>query len=123
MKFVIKVLALTLLLAFFFILGAQLAGIDKIALPASTKLSATPPPPAGFFQPFLLFCICVATVMAYLAVRSGRYGFKLMAVLAFIMYSVMTVTSQVESLFFLQSKMPLACKEPSPRCCSCPVWF
>src|SRR4051812_32161527 len=107
MKFVLKVLVLTLLLGIFFILGAQLAGIDKVAL-SSAAPASTPPPPAGFFAPFLLFSVCVSAVMAYLAIRSGRYGFKLMATLAFIMYSVMTVASQIESLFFLQSKMPLA---------------
>lgn len=108
MKFVIKVLGLTLLLGIFFILGAQLAGIEKVPLPPMTPATTPPAAPAGFFAPFLLFCLCVSTVMAYLAIRSGRYGFKLMATLAFVMYSVMTVASQVESLFFLQSKMPLA---------------
>jgi hypothetical protein len=105
LRFTARVLVLTLLLGIFFILGAQLAGVGKTA---ETKLSATPPPATEFWAPFLLFCVCVTIVMAYLSVRSGRYGFKLMATLAFIMYSVMTIASQVESLFFLQSKMPLA---------------
>ena len=104
-SYTVKVLALTLLLGIFFILGTHLAGVDKVA---EAQLSATPAPPAGFFEPFLFFCVCVTMVMAYLSVRAGRHGFRLMATLAFIMYSVMTIASQVESLFFLPSKMPLA---------------
>jgi hypothetical protein len=106
-SFVIRVLALTILLGIFFVLGAQLAGVEQASRPLAATQTPTAPP-AGFLAPFLFFCFCVSTVMAYLIMRSTWSGLPLMGLLGFVMYSVMTVATQVESLFFLQSKMPLA---------------
>ena len=115
----VRVLVLTMLLGIFFVLGARLAGIEQALPPpnksiqsapgaTATRAAPTPAAPEGFLAPFLLYCVSVSVVMAFLTAYSTWSGLRLMGALAFAMYGVMTVSSQVESLFFLRDKMPIA---------------
>ena len=109
LSFTLRVAALAVLLAIFFIAGAQLAGIENVSASGSPSAAAAtqkPSAPQGFLAPFTLFCLAATSVMSWLAVRSRWSGQKLIAVLAIGMYGVMTVATQVESLFFLRDKMP-----------------
>jgi hypothetical protein len=111
LSFTLRIAVLAVLLGIFFIVGAQLAGIQKVSasgnLGARTVAPQKPPAPEGFLAPFALFCLAVSLVMSWLALRSRWSGSKLTAVLAIAMYGVMTVATQTESLFFLRDKMPV----------------
>lgn len=112
LSFTLRVAVLALLLGIFFIVGAQLAGIEKVSASdnssAASVASQKPPAPEGFLAPFASFFLAASFVMSWLAVRSRWFSRKLIAVLAIAMYGVMTVATQVESLFFLRDKMPVA---------------
>ena len=110
LSFTLRVAVLALLLGIFFIVGAQLAGIEKVSASGNSSGAAAqqPPAPQGFLAPFASFCLATSLVMSWLAVHSRLSGRKLIAILAIAMYGVMTVATQVESLFFLRDKMPVS---------------
>jgi len=110
LSFILRVAVVALLLGIFFIVGAQLAGIEKFSATGNSTGAAAqqPPAPQGFLAPFASFCLATSLVMSWLAVRSRLSGGKLIAILAIAMYGVMTVATQAESLFFLRDKMPVS---------------
>jgi len=110
LSFTLRVAVLALLLGIFFIVGAQLTGIEKVSASVSSNGAAAQqtPAPQGFLAPFASFCLATSLVMSWLAVRSRWSGIKLIAILTIAMYGVMTVATQVESLFFLRDKMPVS---------------
>jgi hypothetical protein len=112
LSFTLRIAVLALLLGIFFILAAQLAGVADAAASASSGARAaaadSSAAPGGFLVPFALFCLTVSLVMSWLTLRSRWFGSKLILVLALAMYGVMTVATQVETLFFLRDKMPVA---------------
>lgn len=112
LSFALRIAVLALLLGIFFIVATQLAGIEDVVASgnssARTAVAHRSPAPEGFLAPFALFCLAVSLVMSWLALRSRWFGPKLIVVLAIAMYGVMTVATQLESLFFLRDKMPVA---------------
>ena len=113
-----RILAVCLVFAVCFSLGAALSGLSKIgqqAPPVDTvqgthspeQASATRPPQAEDLLPaFLTVSICVGGVLSYLILRSKWHGWLLVGAITVGMYGISTVAAQVESIFFLSNKLP-----------------
>lgn len=123
----IKIFAVCLLLAVCFAVGGALSFIGKAsqqATPSTTTPQApsgqqvtssvsegpanqTPSPkPENLLYPFLIFAVCAGVVLAYLILRSSWHGWPLVGAVFVGMYGISTVATQVETMFFLSSKMP-----------------
>jgi hypothetical protein len=72
LSFTLRIAVLALLLGIFFIVGAQLAGIEKVSASGNSSVAAPqqPPAPQGFLAPFASFCLATSLVMSWLALRS-----------------------------------------------------
>ena len=83
-------------------IGGALAGVARLA-PKQAPGQATPP---DLLLPLAVFCLSVGSVVSYLVLRSSWRGLRLAGVLFAATYGISTVSTQVESLFFLSAKMP-----------------
>lgn len=123
----LKILAVCLLFASCFIAGGVLSGLGKIAqqAPPSTNVQHVPPKqlaispsaqtfskshaphvPDNSLRTILAFSVCVGVVLSYLILRSSWHGWPLVGTIFLGLYGISTVASQVETLFFLSSKLP-----------------
>ncbi len=122
----LRILGVCLLFAACMAVGAALSGLDRVAQqgppaqassqtplqtePAAQAVPQTPPrtqpAPSNLFVPFLTFSVCVGIVASYLILRSSWYGWTLAGAMFVGMYGISTVASQIESIFFLSSKLP-----------------
>ena len=112
----LRVLAVCLLFAVCMAIGTALSGLDHAAQqgvpnqPAVQGPPQTPPPaqpdPGSLLVPFLIFSVCVGSVVSYLILRSSWQGWTLAGAMFVGMYGISTVVSQIESIFFLSSKLP-----------------
>jgi len=98
----LRVLAVCLLFAISFTVGAAVSGVAKIAQEGPAVQTS----PGEVLLPFLAFCFCVGVAISYLVLRSGWGGLKLAGAMFVAIFGISTVATQVESLFFLQAKMP-----------------
>ncbi len=103
MIFILRVIALAIVLTFCFAVGGILSGLGSTAPAGSPS-----PDPGKTGQALLTLSLCVSGVMAYLIQRSRWHGWKLAGALFVGMYGVMTVLSQLESLVFLEHRMSRA---------------
>ncbi len=107
--FALRIFALTLALIVVFTIASNLAGLTRIPLP-STPAASTPTAPAqqaaSLLTPLLVYASLVSLVIAWIIQRSRGRGFKLIAVLAFSFYGVMTFIIQIESIVYLYAKVP-----------------
>ena len=83
-------------------IGGALAGVARLA----PKQAAVQPAPQDLLLPFAVFCLSVGSVVSYLVLRSSWRGLRLAGVLFAATYGISTIATQVDSLFFLSSKMP-----------------
>jgi hypothetical protein len=75
------------------------------AAPASASLQTPPAQPDVFF-PLLILSLCVGIVESYLILRSSWHGWTLAGAIFVSAYGISTVTNQLDSIFFLSSKLP-----------------
>ena len=121
-----RILAVCLLFAVCMAVGGALSGLNRVtqqARPAQTSPQTplqtepaaeaspqmpprTQPDPSNIFIPFLTFSVCVGIVASYLILRSSWRGWTLAGAMFVGMYGISTVASQIESMFFLSSKLP-----------------
>lgn len=122
----LRILAVCLLFALCMAVGVSLSGLTRVApqahptqqiasqtssqtVPVAPLSSQTPPAtpsaPPNTFLPLLIFCLSAGIVLSYLIVRSTWHGWLLAAAMFVGMYGIMTVTSQIESVAFLSSKL------------------
>lgn len=99
----LRILAVCLLFALCMAVGASLSGLTRVA-PVSSQ---TPPAtaPSNTLLSLLIFCLSAGIVLSYLILRSTWHGWLLAAAMFVGMYGIMTVTSQIESVAFLSSKL------------------
>ena len=125
----LRVLAVWLLFAFCFAIAGTLSGTaqrvqqnmqqqqqaqqkQQPAQPQAQQQSQQQPQPAfqttpgQVMAPFLFFSFCVGIMISYLILRSSWSGLTLVGVMFAAMYGISTISTQVESLFFLRDKMP-----------------
>jgi len=102
MKTAYKIAAVCLVLGVCFAIGGGLAHVGDL-VPKDAQAQASQP---NLLLPFLVFCISVGIVVCYLILRSNWRDWKLVAALFVAMYGISTVAPQVETMFFLSSKMP-----------------
>jgi hypothetical protein len=121
----LKILAVCVVFSLSFIISGALSGLSKIGEEAPTSLAvrqataeqtSLPVPgipskpstqiPENFLGPFLIFSVCVGFVLSYLILRSSWHGWPLVVAISVGMYGVSTVGPQIESAFFLSSKLP-----------------
>lgn len=117
----LRVLAVCLLFIVCMAVGVFLSGLDRVAQQgkpaqpsssppaAAAPLSPQPaaePAPQNIFLPLLIFSLSVGIVASYLILRSSWQGWTLAGAMFVGMYGISTVTSQIESIFFLSDKLP-----------------
>ena len=102
MKTVVKIVVVCFALGMCFAFGGVLAGVAKLA----PKGPPTQIAPTGLLLPITVFCVSVGSAVSYLVLRSSWYGLKLAGALFVALYGISTIATQVESLFFLSTKMP-----------------
>ncbi len=123
----LKILAVCLVFALCFVIGAALSGLTKIgqqaptaqtlqqAPPAQQATSSLPeaspkpqPPqiPKNLLSSFLIFSVSVGVVLSYLILRSSWHGWGLVGAICLGMYGISTVAAQIESLVYLSPKLP-----------------
>jgi len=102
MKTVAKIVAVCFALGVCFAFGGALAGVAKLAPKEPPGQVA----PTDLLLPITVFCMSVGSVVSYLVLRSSWYGLKLAGALFAALYGISTIATQVESLFFLSTKMP-----------------
>jgi len=102
MKTVVKIVAVCFALGVCFAFGGALAGVAKLAPKEPPGQVA----PTDLLLPITVFCMSVGSVVSYLVLRSSWYGLKLAGALFAALYGISTIATQVESLFFLSTKMP-----------------
>jgi hypothetical protein len=83
--------------------GMALSGLSRVA---SQGLAPQQPAPSDVFAPLVIFSLCVGVVTSYLILRSRWHGWVLAGAMFVGMYGISTVTSQIESIFFLSNKLP-----------------
>jgi hypothetical protein len=99
---VLRILAVCLLFVVCMGVGMALSGLSRVA----QQGPATQPAPADLFPPLVIFSLCVGIVASYLILRSRWHGWVLAGAMFVGMYGISTVTSQIESIFFLSNKLP-----------------
>jgi hypothetical protein len=108
----LRILLVCLLVAVCFAVGGALSGLDKIAQrpvasqPALAANQQVPQTPDNFLRSFLIFTLCVGSVLSYFILRSHWYGWMLVGAIFVSMYGISTVASQLESVAFLSNKLP-----------------
>src|SRR5215472_6904696 len=113
----LKILAVCLVFASSFTVGAALSGLNQIGQqvpPAQATSSQSeaagkpkaPQMPENLMRSFLLFSVCAGVVLSYLILRSSWHGWPLVGAICVSMYGISTVATQIESVFFLSSKLP-----------------
>lgn len=95
---VARVVALTMVLFVCFAVAAGLVG-----LPGNPSVSE---PPGAAALPLIAVCFLNATVLSHLILRSRWAGWRLVAVVFFVFYGVMTFMPQIESAVFLTRLPP-----------------
>lgn len=98
----LSVLAVCFSLGASLVIGGDLAGVAKLVAKETTTQAA----PSGVFSPFTVFCLSVGRVVSYLVLRSSWRGLKLAGALLMATYGISTIATQVDSLFFLSTKVP-----------------
>ena len=124
----VRVLTVCLLFAVCMAIGVALPGLNHLApqgpppqqtssqipsqiAPAPQVSTQSPPQPqaspSAVFPPLLIFSLCVGIVASYLILRSRWHGWALAGAMFIGMYGISTVATQIESIMFLSSKLPL----------------
>lgn len=113
-----KILLVCFLFSICMAVGSALSGLDRVAQQRSSsqvteaaqasqqEAPRAQPAPVDIFLPFLIFSLCVGTVVSYLILRSSWHGWALAVALFAGIYGISTVTTQIESIVFLSSKLP-----------------
>lgn len=101
--FLLRVVGLAIAFFVTFMIATALAGVAN-----SAGARAAPADVGAVLRQFFLFSFLVALVIAWLVQRCAWSGARLMAALALIIYVLMTVVTQIESLVYLRQKMPVA---------------
>ena len=121
----LRALAVCLLFTACMAVGVSLSGLTRVAsqdhqfqTPSQTPPPAAPaaqasrqiptgthPAPGDVFLPLLTFSLCVGIVVSYLILRSNWHGWLLVGAIFAGMYGISTVVTQLESIFFLSSKL------------------
>jgi hypothetical protein len=92
----LRILAVCLLFTVSMAVGLYLSGLTHLA----------PQPASGnTFLPLLIFALSVGIVVSYLILRSAWHGSMLALAMFVGIYGIMTVVSQVDSIFLLSNKM------------------
>jgi hypothetical protein len=126
----LKIIAVCLVFAVSFMLGATLSGLNRIgqqappsktvqqvqqvspsqeaipSVPAAPAKPQHPQMPGNFLRSLLIYSVCAGIVLSYLILRSSWHGWTLVGGIGVSMYGVSTVAAQVESVFFLSNKLP-----------------
>ncbi len=122
----IRIALVCLVFAICMAVGGALSGLDRGAQQETPDRASSPalspamqpgravsqppaknqPAPGNLLFPFLTFSICVGVVASYLILRSSWHGWMLAIAIFAGMYGISTVATQVESLVFLQNKLP-----------------
>jgi hypothetical protein len=100
---VLRIVAVCLLFIVCMSVGMALSGLSRVA---SQGLAPQQPAPSDVFAPLAIFSLCVGVVASYLILRSRWHGWVLAGAMFVGMYGISTVTSQIESIFFLSNKLP-----------------
>src|SRR5882724_4240421 len=102
--FALRVFVLTLVLIIVFMIASNVAGVAQTPLP-SAQAESTPTAQAqqaaSLLKPLLAYTFLVSLVTAWIIQRSCWRGLKLIAVLVFAFYGLMTFIIQIESLVYL----------------------
>ncbi len=88
-----RLIALTIVLFFCFALASAAVGLSGRAQPTADAGAAA--------ATLLAVCLLDATVVSYLILRSRWTGWRLIGVVAFVCYGVMTFMGQIESAVFI----------------------
>jgi hypothetical protein len=107
--FTFRVLVLTLVLIVVFMIASNVAGVAQVPLPlaqAESTPTAQAQQAAALLGPLLTYTFLVSLVTAWIIQRSSRRELKLIAVLVFAFYGLMTFIIQIESIVYLRAKMP-----------------
>jgi uncharacterized protein YjeT (DUF2065 family) len=108
----LRILAVCLLFMICFGLGGVLSGLDKIGQQSVTSQQPQtvnqqlPQMPGNLLRTFLIFTLCVGSVLSYVILRARWYGWKLVGTIFVSMYGISTVVAQLDSIAFLSSKLP-----------------
>src|SRR6266481_5274789 len=108
----LRILAVCLLFIICFGLGGVLSGLDKIGQQSVTSQQPQtvnqqlPQMPGNLLRTFLIFTLCVGSVLSYVILRARWYGWKLVGTIFVSMYGISTVVAQLDSIAFLSSKLP-----------------
>ena len=100
---VLRTVAVCLLFIVCMSVGAALSGLSRVA---SQGVTPQQPAPSNFLGPLVIFALCVGVVASYLTLRSHWHGWVLAVAMFVGMYGISTVTTQIESIFFLSNKLP-----------------
>lgn len=107
--FALRVLVLTLVLIIVFMIAINVASMAKAPLP-SAQAESTPTAQAqqaaSLLRPLLAYTFLVSLVTAWIIQSSRWRGLKLIAMLVFTFYGLMTFISQIETIAYLRAKMP-----------------
>ena len=107
--FALRVLVLTLVLIIVFMIAINVASMAKAPLP-SAQAESTPTgqaqQAASLLRPLLAYTFLVSLVTAWIIQSSRWRGLKLIAMLVFTFYGLMTFISQIETIAYLRAKMP-----------------
>src|SRR5260370_7225576 len=103
----LRILAVCLLFMICFGLGGVLSGLDKIGQQSvrsqqpQTVNQQLPQMPGNLLRTFLIFTLCVGSVLSYVILRPPWYGWKLFATLFAHLYPISTLVPQPNSFPFL----------------------
>lgn len=98
----LKIVAVCLVFGVCIGIGGALAGVAKLVPIQATAQASS----SDALLPFAVFCLSAGGVVSFLILRSSWCGLKLAGVLFVATYGISTIATQVESLFFLSSKVP-----------------
>src|SRR5258708_4955038 len=104
--FAFRVVLLTIAFFAAFVIAASLTGMTQSA-PSAAIAHGQAQQAADSLRPLLLYSLLVAAVFAWILTRSTWRGAKLIAAIAFTLYGLQTVISQIETLPFLRHKIPM----------------
>jgi len=103
---VFRVVLLTIAFFAAFVIAASLTGLTQSA-PSAAAAQGQAQQAADSLRPLLLYSLLVAAVFAWILTRSTWRGAKLIAAIAFTLYGLQTVISQIETLAYLRHKIPM----------------
>lgn len=99
-----RVTLLSLVMGLCFVAGLAVSGLGKIAPPTSAPAPAETP--AHLAWALLVFMFATGLSTWFVLSLSRAQGWKLTGPLFLALYGIMTVASQIDSIFFLQTKLP-----------------